>query len=104
MKSRRLIVCPKFERSNELAPSYCRLEAKDMAPYQVELAMSALGQKRTSAVQTGMSALLPKADMCGAARDVRYGPKADTSARLLTSPARRGHSPSAIDCSLTRRI
>jgi len=61
-----------------------------MAPYQVELAMSALGQKRTSAVQTGMSALLPKADMCGAARDVRYGPKADTSARLLTSPARQG--------------
>ena len=24
-----------------------------------------------------MSALPPKADMCGAARDVRYGPKAD---------------------------
>jgi hypothetical protein len=24
-----------------------------------------------------MSALPPKADMCGAARDVRFGPKAD---------------------------
>jgi hypothetical protein len=39
--------------------------------------VSALGQKQTYAVQTGMSALLPKADMCGAARDVRFGPKAD---------------------------
>ena len=28
--------------------------------------MSALGQKRTFAVQNGMSALPPKADMCGA--------------------------------------
>ena len=28
--------------------------------------MSALGHKRTFAVQKGMSALLPKADMCGA--------------------------------------
>ena len=39
--------------------------------------MSALGQKRTSALQKGMSALPSKADMCGAARDVRYGPIAD---------------------------
>ena len=57
--------------------------------------MSALGQKRTYAVQQPMSALLsiatakadsckkamsalpPKADMCGATRDVRFVPKAD---------------------------
>ena len=57
--------------------------------------MSALGHKRTYAVQNGMSALppiatakadmpqmvmsalLPKADMCGATRDVRLGPIAD---------------------------
>src|SRR6516164_3298200 len=39
--------------------------------------MSALGQKRTYAVQKGMFALPPKADMCGATRDVRYGPIAD---------------------------
>ena len=39
--------------------------------------MSALGQKRTFAVQKGMSALPPKADMCGATRDVRFGPIAD---------------------------
>jgi hypothetical protein len=34
-------------------------------------AMSALGQKRTHALQQGMSALPPKADMCGATTDVR---------------------------------
>ena len=40
-------------------------------------AMSALGQKQTFAAQRVMSALPPKADMCGATRDVCYGPKAD---------------------------
>ena len=39
--------------------------------------MSALGQKRTFAVQKGMSALTPKADMCGATRYVRFVPEAD---------------------------
>ncbi len=39
---------------------------------------SALGHKPTYAVQKGMSALHPRADMCAATRDVRFGPKADT--------------------------
>jgi|RhiMetdeSRZDD1v2_1073273.scaffolds.fasta_scaffold400946_2 hypothetical protein len=39
--------------------------------------MSALGQKQTFAVHQAMSALLPKADMCGATGDVRFGPIAD---------------------------
>jgi hypothetical protein len=39
--------------------------------------MSALGQKRTSCDATGMSALPPKADMCGAIADVRFGPIPD---------------------------
>ena len=39
--------------------------------------MSALGHKRTFCDVHGMSALPPKADMCGAAKDVRFGPKAD---------------------------
>jgi len=39
--------------------------------------MSALGQKQTHAMQQGMSALPPKADMCGALAHVRYGPIAD---------------------------
>src|SRR6516165_8965972 len=34
-------------------------------------------QKRTWAVQTAMSALPPKADICSANRNVRFGPKAD---------------------------
>src|SRR5215469_16230525 len=41
--------------------------------------MSALGHKRSCAAQNGMPALLPKADMCGATRDVRFGPKSDNS-------------------------
>ena len=39
--------------------------------------MSALGQKQTFAVQNVMSALTPKADMCGATSDVRFVPIAD---------------------------
>src|SRR5262245_10826396 len=38
--------------------------------------LSALGDKRTFALQKVMSAL-PKADICSATRDVRFGPKAD---------------------------
>ena len=39
--------------------------------------MSALGQKRTFAVQKGMPALPPKADMCSALGYVRFVPIAD---------------------------
>ena len=41
--------------------------------------MSALGQKQTFAVQNGMSALIPIADMCRAQADVRFVPIADIS-------------------------
>jgi hypothetical protein len=52
------------------------------------MGMSALGQKQTFAVQNGMSALPPKADMCGAKRDVRYVPIADIRQRYsITSSA-----------------
>src|SRR5262249_28822488 len=44
--------------------------------------MSALGQKQTFALHQPMSALPPRADMCGATRDVRFGPKADVGLRL----------------------
>jgi hypothetical protein len=58
--------------------------------------MSALGQKRTSNSdrESGfprkvVSALPPKADMCGAARDVRFGPIADVCPLYsITSSAR----------------
>ena len=39
--------------------------------------MSALGQKQTCALQKVMSALPPKADMCGATKDVCFGPIVD---------------------------
>ena len=48
--------------------------------------MSALGHKRTYAVQKGMSALPPKADMCGAIRDVRFVPKADMGSAACLFP------------------
>ena len=44
--------------------------------------MSALGHKRTFAMQNGVSALHPKADMCGALRYVRFVPKADVRALI----------------------
>ena len=40
--------------------------------------MSALGQKQTCAAQKVMSALPPKADMCGAIRDVPFVPIANS--------------------------
>jgi hypothetical protein len=42
--------------------------------------MSAFGQQQTFAPHKAMSALPPKADMCSASRDVRYGPIADMRA------------------------
>src|SRR5262245_18965880 len=48
--------------------------------------MSALGQKQTFASQNVMSALPPKADMCGAPAHVRFGPKADISYVWPLSP------------------
>src|SRR5262249_45679971 len=66
-----------------------------------ERAMSALGQKRTFAAQTGMSGLPPKGDICGAVGDVRFGPIAHMStaaAKAVSSypffAAREGRSPS----------
>ena len=50
--------------------------------------MSALGYKRTFRSAIGMSALPPKADMCGATRDVRFVPIADISG-FIRSPRRR---------------
>jgi hypothetical protein len=41
------------------------------------LHMSALGQKQTFCDAIAMSALPPKADICGVARDVRFWAKAD---------------------------
>jgi hypothetical protein len=53
--------------------------------------MSALGHKRTYAVQEGMSALPPKADMCGATKDVRFVPIKDIG-RLRAVRQQRGYA------------
>ena len=54
--------------------------------------LSALDQKQTFAPQKAMSALPPKADMCSATRDVRYGPKADIKPYSITFVAARAVS------------
>ena len=65
--------------------------------------MSALGQKRTYAVQKGMSALPPIADMCGALGDVRLVPIADI-ASLIRSPHRRAAGEVMAPRDLTPRL
>jgi hypothetical protein len=52
--------------------------------------MSALGHKQTFAVQNGMSALAPKADMCDAPAHARFVPKADIGC-LAGAPDRCHH-------------
>src|SRR5262249_14053649 len=82
MRSRRRIACPEAQDYAN-TPDYIR----DLPPAKwgseawlhgskLELRMSALGQKRTSEVQS-MSALPPKADIAKHRRDVRFVPKAD---------------------------
>jgi hypothetical protein len=66
--------------------------------------MSALGHKQTCAVQKGMSALLPKADMCGAQAYGHFVPIADivsphstsSSARCCRSDGTSNPSPFAV--------
>ena len=50
--------------------------------------MSALGHKRTFAVQYVMSALHPKADMCSALAHVRFVPIADITPLHSTTTSR----------------
>ena len=52
--------------------------------YHTLVAMSALGQKQTCTMQNAMSALPPKADMCGALAHVRFVPIADIGMEVWT--------------------
>jgi hypothetical protein len=54
--------------------------------------MSALGHKQTFRSAIAMSALPPKADMCGATWDVRFGPLADIRPICPLSQYRRPKS------------
>jgi hypothetical protein len=57
-------------------------------PHEGPSAHVGLGGKRTFAVQKGMAALPPIADMGGAKRNVRFVPIADISAYSIISSAR----------------
>ena len=46
--------------------------------------MISISQKRTFRSAIGMSAILPKADMCGAARDVCFVPIAESSQQIVS--------------------
>jgi len=70
MNLRRLIASPEARDTDIVA---VRMRVVKRCP------MSALGHKQTFALQKVMSALPPKADMCGATMDVRFGPKADNT-------------------------
>jgi len=48
-----------------------------------------MGQKQTFAPQNFMSALPPKADMCSARANVRYGPIAEIRPFILSSAKER---------------
>jgi hypothetical protein len=56
-------------------------------------AMSAMGQKQTCAVQNGMSALPPIADMCSALGDVRFVPITDIKPHCLADTAPHYRKP-----------
>ena len=58
--------------------------------------MSGLGHKQTFAVQNGMSALHPKADMCSALGDVWFVPIADIPP-FTKSPAMISQSEQRLD-------
>jgi len=111
MRSRRRIACPEAQDyANN--PDYIRdLSSAKWASEawlhgrKLELRMSALGQKQTSAHIRVMSALppkadittaqtnvrfVPKADITAAQTNVRFVPKADVNARSLRSPAGSG--------------
>src|SRR5262249_32700828 len=81
MNSRRLIVALDAQEAIVAVPTRCVKGCP----------MSALGHKRTFATQKGMSALPPKADMCGAVAHVRFGPKADMAKTRKDAAVSRHH-------------
>src|SRR4029453_6279749 len=64
-------------RVTQMWSSAKRYQVREIKSQNSRGSMSALGHKRTFALQWVMSALPPKGDMCGAAKDVRFGPIAD---------------------------
>src|SRR5262249_16545325 len=85
----------KIPPPHDFAPEAKTQHRTDL-PVSVEgVTMSALRQKQTCAVELGMSALPPKADMCSARGDVCFGPRADI-ADFIRSRRRRGTGSTAV--------
>src|SRR5262245_34038427 len=87
-----------------IPPPLARAKAYHPIPHEglVDAAMSALGQEQTCALQEPMSALPPKADMCGAIAHVCFGPKADIKPNKLARPTQkpRANAISKVPCSV----
>src|SRR5262245_43346635 len=79
MNSRRLIASSEAQDKASYSPklAYWKGVGWEVRQRLFTRPMSALGHKQTFAPQKVMSALPPKADMCDATRDVRFGPIAD---------------------------
>ena len=78
------------QRSESKAPA--RSKTSLMGVPRKVTRLSALGHKRTFAVQNDMSALPPKADICSARAHVRFVPIADIAAST-TCPGFRDFTP-----------
>ena len=78
---------------------------KDHALYKhFATPMPALGQKRTFALQNVMSALPPKADMCGATAHVRFVPIADIDATSTLDTHSECHTGEALAMSFGQTV
>ena len=96
-----------IEKSPPASGTYVKFQAKvrGLALILIKpVGMSALGQKRTYAVQNVMSALPPKADMCGATKDVRFGPKADIVATSTLDTHCECHTGEALAMSFGQTV
>jgi len=79
MNSRRLMASPAPRTTSGYQKNITFLDRElSFANIQAAAPMSALGQKRTSWLADGMSALPPKADIGTQSRNVRFVPKADS--------------------------
>src|SRR6476620_6148349 len=85
MKSRRLICCRRGSEQGTVSgrASYVRFGSKaDICNEKGHVRSAPNSDRESGHVPMVMSALTPKADVCGI-RDVRFGPIADTSIEVI---------------------
>ena len=68
--------------ANEHLETHCLQAVSNIARATVNARGARCGFNQVAFERTAMSALPPKADMCGATRDVRFGPIADMNSAL----------------------